>query len=143
MHQQLLARSAREGDLLALTAQQPSLLDAIDASGVALYHLDRWWCVGRTPEEAQLEALAAWLYTRPELDSATRPVFFSDALPSLCPAAVGLEDLASGVLAVALSRQRQGLMIWFRPQTLQTVKWAGNPRDEPRVPGPQGLRLRG
>lgn len=141
VHQQLLARSAREGDLLALTAYQPSLLDAIDASGVALYHLDRWWCVGRTPEEAQLEALAAWLYARPELDSAMRPVFVSNALPGQCPAAVGLEDLASGVLAVALSRQRQGLMIWFRPQTLQTVKWAGNPRDEPRVPGPMGLRL--
>jgi light-regulated signal transduction histidine kinase (bacteriophytochrome) len=54
---------------------------------------------------------------------------------------VGLEDVASGVLAVALSRQRRGLMVWFRPQTLQTVQWAGNPHDKPAVPGPHGPRL--
>lgn len=59
----------------------------------------------------------------------------------MCPAAAGLEDMASGVLAVALSRQRRGLMIWFRPQTMQTVQWAGNPHEEPPVPGPLGRRL--
>ena len=41
VHQLLVVNSAREGDLLALTAQQPSLLDAIDAGGAALYHLNR------------------------------------------------------------------------------------------------------
>jgi light-regulated signal transduction histidine kinase (bacteriophytochrome) len=141
VHQQLVARSAREGDLLALTAHQPSLLDAIQASGAALYHLDRWWCVGRVPEVAQLDALAGWLYTRPELESATQPVYTTDTLAQVCPAAAGMEDVASGVLAVALSRQRRGLMVWFRPQTLQTVQWAGSPHDEPAVPGPHGRRL--
>ncbi len=141
VHQQLMARSAREGDLLALTAHQPSLLDAIDAGGAALFHLDRWWCVGNVPEVAQLDAMAAWLYGQPELESVTRPVYATDALARVCPAAAGLQDIASGVLAVALSRKRRGLMVWFRPQTVQTVKWAGNPHDEPPVPGPQGRRL--
>ncbi|WP_088279532.1 ATP-binding protein [Ideonella sp. A 288] len=141
VHQQLVARSAREGDLLALTAHQPSLLDAIDAGGAALYHLDRWWCVGRVPDKTQLDELAAWLHRQPELESATRPVFATDALARVCPAAAGLEEMASGALAVALSRQRRSLMIWFRPQTMQTVRWAGNPHDEPAVPGPHGLRL--
>jgi light-regulated signal transduction histidine kinase (bacteriophytochrome) len=141
VHQRLVARSAREGDLLALTAHQPSLLDAIDAGGAALYHLNRWWCVGRVPDVAQLDALAAWLYEQPELDSATRPVFATDALAHVFPAAIGLEDIASGVLAVGLSRQRRGLMVWFRPQTMSTVRWAGNPRDEPTAPGAQGRRL--
>ena len=141
VHQQLLARSAREGDLLAFTAHQPSLLDAIQAGGVALYHLDRWWCVGHVPEVAQLDALAAWLYARPEFESATQLVYATEELARVCPAAVGLEDIASGVLAVALSRQRRGLMVWFRPQTLQTVHWAGNPHDDPIVAGSQGRRL--
>jgi len=141
VHQELVARSAREGDLLALTEHQPSLLDAIDAGGVALYHLERWWCVGRVPEVPQLEALSAWLYEQPVLESATRPVFATEALASVCPAAAGLEAIASGMLAVALSRQRRGLILWFRPETLQTIPWAGNPRDDPPVPGPQGRRL--
>jgi light-regulated signal transduction histidine kinase (bacteriophytochrome) len=141
VHQQLVASASRNGDLLALTAHQPSLLDAIDAGGAALYHLNRWWCVGRVPALAQLDALAAWLYGQPEFDSTTRPVFCTDALAQLCPAAVGLEDIASGVLATVLSRQRRGLLVWFRPQALQTIRWAGNPRDTPAQPGPQGLRL--
>ena len=145
VHQMLVVRSAREGDLLALTAYEPSLLDAIDAGGAALYHLNRWWCVGSVPELAQLEQLAAWLYERPEFASesalSARPVFFSDALTSLCPAAVGLEDVASGLLATVFSRQRRGLLVWFRPQTMHTVKWAGNPDDKPRIPGPHGMRL--
>jgi light-regulated signal transduction histidine kinase (bacteriophytochrome) len=141
VHQQLVLRSARDGDLLALTAYKPSLLDAIDAGGAALYHLNRWWCVGHVPDLAQLEHLAAWLHERAEFASAARPVFVTDALASLCPAAVGLEDVASGLLATVFSRQRRGLLVWFRPQTMHTVKWAGNPNDKPQIPGPHGLRL--
>jgi light-regulated signal transduction histidine kinase (bacteriophytochrome) len=141
IHQQLVVRSAREGDLLALTARQPSLLDAIDAGGAALYHLNRWWCVGKTPESAQLDTLAVWLHEQAEFASATRPVFATDVLASRCPAAVGLEDIASGLLATTFSRQRRGLLLWFRPQTLHTVQWAGDPKDQPLVPGPMGLRL--
>lgn len=141
VHQQLVARSARDGDLLALTAHQPSLLDAIDAGGAALFHMNRWWCVGKVPDVAQLDELAGWLYQRPEFESTTRPVYSTDAWALACPAAVGLEDIASGVLAAALSRQRRGLLVWFRPQTMQTVNWAGNPQDAPPTPGPHGPRL--
>jgi light-regulated signal transduction histidine kinase (bacteriophytochrome) len=141
VHQQLVLRSARESDLLALTAQQPSLLDAIDAAGAALYHLNRWWCVGNTPDLPQLDQLAAWLNDRPEFASPTRPVFATDALASICPAAVGMENVASGLLATVFSRQRRGLLMWFRPQTMLTVRWAGNPNDKPQSAGPHGMRL--
>jgi light-regulated signal transduction histidine kinase (bacteriophytochrome) len=141
VHQRLVVRSARESDLLSLTAHQPSLLDAIDAGGAALYHLNRWWCVGSVPDPARLDQLAAWLFEQPQFGSATRPVFATDALASQCPAAVGLEDVASGLLATVFSRQRRGLLLWVRPQVLHTVKWAGNPDDKPRVAGPHGMRL--
>lgn len=141
VHQQLLARAARDGELLALTAHQPSLLDAIDCSGAALYHLERWHCVGQVPEVAQLDELAQWLHQQSTFDSATRPVFVTDALASLCPAAAGLEAIASGLLAVPLSRQRRGLLLWFRPQTIQTIPWAGKPNNKPQHTGPHGARL--
>ncbi len=141
VHQLLVVRSAREGDLLTLTTGQPSLLDAIDAGGAALYHLNRWWCVGRTPELAQLDLLADWLYQQPDIASATRPVLATDALGSVCPIAVGLEDVASGLLATAFSRQRRGLLMWFRPQTMHKVRWAGDPNIKSEVVGPHGMRL--
>ena len=141
VHQQLLVRSAREEDLLALTSQQPSLLDAIDAGGAALYHVNRWWSVGHVPEVAQLDQLAAWLFEQAEFASAARPVFATDALSTLCPAAIGLEDVASGLLATVFSRQRRGLLVWFRPQTMRTIHWAGDPSDKPMSAGPHGMRL--
>lgn len=141
IHQQLIAKAAEEGNLMALSDRQPSLLDALDADGVALYHLNRWWCVGTTPTEPQLDALAEWLLQRPQFDSDIRPVFTTETLAKEYPAAKAFATIASGILALQLSRLRENLIIWFRPETIQTVKWAGNPQDKPRVPGPNGLRL--
>lgn len=140
----LVLRMTDLRNLQALTAHQPSLLDAIDAGGAggaALHHMGRWWCVGRVPDPARLDDPAAWLYSQPAFDPPARPVSATDAWASVCPAAVGLEDIASGVLAAALSCQRRGLLVWFRPQTMQTVTWAGNPHDAPPAPGPHGRRL--
>ena len=97
--------------------------------------------MGNVPKLADLDRLAAWLHEQPAFASATRPVFATDALASVCPAAVGLEDVASGMLATVFSRQRRGMLVWFRPQTLHTVKWGGNPNDKPQVAGPHGMRL--
>lgn len=141
VHQQLIRKAALEGDLMALSDSEPSLLDAMDAQGAALFHLDRWWCAGQTPTETQLNALALWLDKRPEFDFSTRPVFVTDALTSLYPAGAEIAGVASGVLAVQISRLRKDLILWFRPETVQTVHWAGNPHDKPLVPGPNGQRL--
>ena len=141
IHQELVAKAAREGDLLALSDRQPSLLDAMDANGAALYHMERWWTAGSTPSEEQLDALADWVNQRPEFSSMTRPVFATDMLSREYPEGAGISDVASGVIAVQVSRLRRDLIIWFRPETMQTVKWAGHPDDKPLVPGPNGMRL--
>jgi len=141
VHQQLVAKAAQDADLMALTDRQPSLFDAMDAGGAALYHLDRWWCAGNTPEPAQLDALAEWLNKRPDFASATRPVFVTDSLPRDYPAAADFAKVASGVLAVPLSRARHDMIVWFRPETIQSVNWGGNPNDKPLVAGPHGPRL--
>ena len=141
VHQQLVTKAALDGDLMALTERLPSLLDAMQAGGAALFHLERWWCAGVTPSVAQLDALAEWLNQREEFASPTRPVFATDALARLYPAASAFADVASGVLAVRVSRLRRDLILWFRPETIQSVNWAGDPDAKPMVPGPHGARL--
>ena len=140
-YQALVGQAAVDGDLMALTDREPSLRDAVDCGGAALRHLDRWWCVGDTPSNAQLDTLADWLDDRPEFSSATRPVLAIDQLSRDFPAATNMVTSASGILAVPLSRQRRDLMVWFRPPADLTVWWAGNPQDKPLVPGPNGSRL--
>lgn len=140
-HDQLVARAAQEGGLSAMVEDEPALLESFSATGAALYHRYRWWTVGTTPTDAQLDALADWLSDRPEWHSPDRPLYVSQALPREHPAAAAYADVASGALAFPLSRARRSLMVWFRPETLQTVSWAGNPHDKPMVHGPHGPRL--
>src|SRR4029077_11591312 len=137
-HQQLVAQAAQEGGLSAMTDGKPALLDGLAAGGAALYHRDRWWRVGNTPPESQLEDLAVWLNERPEFESPFRPLYATDSLVRDYPPGAEFADVASGGLAFPLPRARGNRMLGFRPETVQTVDWAGNPHDKPSTPGPHG-----
>jgi two-component system, chemotaxis family, sensor kinase Cph1 len=141
IHEQLVAQAALEGGLSAMTDGQPALLEGLAAGGAALYHRNRWWRIGVTPDETELEALAEWLDGRPEFDSPTGPLYATDSLVRDYPVGAKFADVASGVLAFPLSRTERNLMMWFRPETIQTVHWGGNPHDMPTALGPHGLRL--
>ena len=43
------------------------------------------------------------------------------------PPAAPHADVASGVLAISLSRSAPDWVLWFRPQRVQTVRWGGKP----------------
>lgn len=140
VHQMLLATAAREGGLANLVNGTPSLLHGIEAGGVALLYLDRWWRIGNTPTEDELENLGGWL-NDVMLPSGARPLYVTDRLAQAYAPAAAFADIASGLLAVPLALNGRELMLWFRPETIQTVNWGGDPGDKPRVPGPNGLRL--
>lgn len=140
VHQKLVAVAIEGGGLAALTGDTPSLLDGIDAGGAALYHLDRWWCIGKTPNEDQLDNLGDWLLTH-QFRSSQRPLYATDSLVRDCPAASTFVDVASGLLALPISLSGRNLMLWFRPEALLTVNWRGDPNYDPLVIGPDGPRL--
>ncbi|WP_310388836.1 ATP-binding protein [Roseateles sp.] len=141
IHQQLIAQASQEGGLTAMTDGAPTVLEAVQADSVALYHHGRWWRVGPTPPDAALDALAQWLDGRHEFADDTRPVFVTDRLAADYPAAAAYSDVASGLLALPLAASRGTLLLWFRAQTMQTVQWRGDPEYDPKVIGPHGLRL--
>jgi chemotaxis family two-component system sensor kinase Cph1 len=140
-HQQLITQAFRGEGLSGMMTGPRTLLDAVDATGAALFYQDRWWCLGATPPLAQLDALSAWLSTRADFTSSTRPLFVTDALASLYPAGESMAGVASGVLALALSRTGNNRILWFRSEILRTVRWAGSPHDKPITHGPHGPRL--
>jgi two-component system, chemotaxis family, sensor kinase Cph1 len=141
VHQRLLAAAAREGGLCVLTEGATTLSGGIDAGGVASYHNGRWWRIGDTPSEAELDGLAGWLTRLPATASGTQLVYATDHLASHYPAAAAFASVASGLLAASLSREGNHLILWFRPETLQTVNWGGNPQDKPSAIGSHGPRL--
>lgn len=137
VHARLVKRSAQHGGLAELNREAPTLLDGLQASGAAVYHLGEWSTVGAVPEREQLQALSGWLEQRPDFDS----VFSTHQLPRLYPAARDFASIASGLMGVRLGRSHRNLILWFRPEARREVRWAGDPSDKPLVHGPHGPRL--
>jgi light-regulated signal transduction histidine kinase (bacteriophytochrome) len=126
VHEGLVQLMAGEEALaFGLIKHRPNLLDFIAADGVALLIDGNYATAGRVPEEAAVRALAAWLG-----EAGTEGVVAMDQLPSVYPPAAGFAALGSGILALSVSRTPRDYIIWFRPELLQTVTWAGNP-DKP------------
>ena len=142
VHLAVLARAAADGQLSVAAPSSPSLLDGIQADGVAIFQHPRWLMAGVTPDEPQLTPLAAWLRQRIDQAPDGLHTYATDALGAAYPAAAGLAQRASGVLATAVSRHADSLLIlWFRSEQVQTFNWAGNPQEKPVAVGPLGPRL--
>jgi len=140
VHLQLLTRAARENGIGGLATDAPSLLDGIEAGGASLYHDGCWQCVGKTPDVTQLTRLVDWL-NDVALTGKTQPMYATAWLAGDYPPAAAFANVASGLLAGRLSRSGRDMILWFRPETIQSVNWAGNPHDKVMVAGPNGPRL--
>jgi chemotaxis family two-component system sensor kinase Cph1 len=115
-----LTRGGPLGD--ALIKWQPNLLDFVRATGAAVLSDGKLSLLGNTPTGQQVRALVAWL-------SANVPgeIFANDSLASVLPEAETFSSVASGVLAIRFAGNKNDYILWFRPEVIQTVSWAGDP----------------
>lgn len=138
-HQAVLGQALADGNFSALTTGAPSLMNGIEAGGVAVSENGRWATAGHTPSTPQLSLLALWLGQ--QLADGRAVVAF-DALDKHYPEAAQFAACASGILAVPVSQRTQGdWILWFRPEQVQTFKWGGNPYEKATSTGPHGPRL--
>jgi two-component system, chemotaxis family, sensor kinase Cph1 len=104
----------------ALTEYQPNLLDLAAAHGAAICFNGHWTTIGRTPATEELNYLVQWLAKNVQED-----VFYTDSLPLAYSDAERFKDVASGLLAIPVSKR--SYVLWFRPEVIQTVNWGGDP----------------
>jgi light-regulated signal transduction histidine kinase (bacteriophytochrome) len=136
LHDAMIASLSGEDDLArGLMLNQPNLLDYIHAGGVCVWMDGRIASLGRTPSKNQVKDLVAWLS-----ENVVEGVFHSDGLPLIYPPAVEFKDVASGILALSVSRVPKDYVVWFRPELIRTVVWAGKPDKEISDTG-SGMRL--
>jgi light-regulated signal transduction histidine kinase (bacteriophytochrome) len=63
------------------------------------------------------------------LDARGRPeLFHSEFVSSEVPSLADCPEAAAGVLAISLSELHSAYLMWFRPELVRTVEWAGDPR---------------
>lgn len=119
---------------LDLTVGSPSLLEILPCGGVVLYFDGRFHELGKVPPESFVRNLVTWL------DEEERAVFDSARLANDFPAAAKHVAVAAGCLAISISRVPRDYILWFRPELVRSIKWAGDPH-KPIEFGPHGSRL--
>ena len=126
LQQTLLQESNLIEQVLIRNSSQ--LLDLVHAQGATILLDGHLTLVGQTPSATQVQELVTWLVQHNE-----EPVFATDFLSRLYPDAKVFKDQASGILAISILfnhvKQKSYHIIWFRPEQIQTVNWAGNPQD--------------
>ncbi|WP_244433996.1 ATP-binding protein [Azospirillum sp. B506] len=105
------------------------LLSLVNADGAAILFDGDCRLIGRTPPQEVVEAIAAEL-----AGQGVRELFVSHQLPVEMPAAAGMERTASGLLAISISQLHPSYLLWFRPEIVQSIDWAGDPK-KPHDPG--------
>lgn len=106
----------------ALTNQATTLKDVINSVGAAFVSDNQIYLAGDTPTESEVRDLAEWLST-----SNNETIYCTSELPAHFEAAASYKNVASGLLAAAVSKEQAEYIMWFRPEIMQQIKWAGDP----------------
>lgn len=117
----------------AITVHDESILDITKASGVAVIFENDLKTLGIVPNEEEIFELAKWLKK-----SNDETVYYTHRLSEIYSPAKKYKDIASGLLACTIGKNPDEMIIWFKPEQIGTVNWAGNP-DKPATPSENGL----
>ena len=124
LQRQVLTQVVGEKDhLRGMARHLDTLVKITGAEGAALVMDGVCETSGQTPEIADIKKLAVWLD-----GVAGTEVFQSCHLAKTVDWAESIRDVASGLIVARISDIRQGYLMWFRPEVVRTVKWAGQPK---------------
>ncbi|WP_223257429.1 ATP-binding protein [Phormidesmis priestleyi] len=130
------ALSQTEYFLDGMVQLEPELLQLVNATGAVICSASQCICVGETPAEADVRALLNWM--KPHFHQS---LFETRSLSQNYPAAESFKAIASGVLALEISKVHHNYILWFRPEVVQTVNWGGNPNKPVEVLADNSLRM--
>lgn len=113
----------REWDLVEpLVNRKNLLLETTSAPGAALVYEGKVHAVGQTPSEEAILSLVSWLN-----QDNRRNIYYTDHLAEVYPPALKNMAEASGLLALTISWELQEYILFFKPELITQVTWAGNP----------------
>ncbi|MGK7907114.1 MAG: ATP-binding protein [Synechococcus sp.] len=108
----------------ALLSQGELLMEMVGAQGAAFCVDGKIVLQGDTPALAEVEDLLQW-----SKDKAANEVFATHHLSTHYSGGPSIADTASGLLLLWISKTRNSALLWFRPEVLQTIDWAGEPSE--------------
>jgi chemotaxis family two-component system sensor kinase Cph1 len=108
----------------ALTHSQPTVAEVVGASGVVVYVDGVMTTLGSVPSTDEVLNIARWIRARDLWPLSTDSLGRENAVFS------ALREVVSGVMAIELAAQSSAWIMWFRPEVITTVTWAGDPNEK-------------
>ena len=91
------------------------------AAGAAVVSHGVIQIVGQTPPREAIIRLTEHLH------AGRVGAFATDSMAETCPEATAFAEMASGLLAISISQLHPDFILWFRPEVVRTIEWAGDP----------------
>jgi two-component system, chemotaxis family, sensor kinase Cph1 len=112
------------------------LLNLVNATGAVICSGKHCIRVGETPSEKEIHTLLNWI--KPHLHHS---LFETQSLSKDYSGAESLKAIASGVLALEISKVHHNYILWFRPEAIQTVNWGGDPNKPVEILSDGSIRM--
>jgi two-component system, chemotaxis family, sensor kinase Cph1 len=113
------------------------LIELVSATGAAFCEGSKVTSFGRTPPEDVFPDLIKWV----DRQIGQEAVYSTNTLLANYPELVPYKDVASGLLALRISRSQNIYLLWFRPEIIQTIQWGGQPNKPIEADEEGGLRM--
>lgn len=117
----------------AITSHKRTILDVTKATGVAIIFENGLTTLGNVPGNDDIYELVAWLRK-----TSDETIYYTHRLSEIFHPARKYKETASGILSCVLSKELGEMIIWFKPEQITTVHWAGNP-EKPVTTADNGL----
>ncbi|MCB0196318.1 MAG: GAF domain-containing protein [Anaerolineae bacterium] len=136
VNETLREQMSRSLDIVTGLVEYPvSVLNLNHSRGAAIYFNGRLVLQGQTPTANQILDLIRWLN-----EQDIKPLYYTDKLSAAYAPAQSFTGTAAGLLALPISKFTDDWILWFKPEKIQTVTWAGNPEKAVTIEA-DGIRL--
>jgi len=117
----------------AITTHKTSILNVTKAEGVAIIFEGELKTLGNVPTDEEIWELTDWLKS-----TSDESIYYTHRLPEIHSPAKKYKSSAAGILSCVLNKEMGEMIIWFKPELITNVNWAGNP-EKPATPSENGL----
>jgi chemotaxis family two-component system sensor kinase Cph1 len=127
--QELIEKLEKDDDVITiLNENAPALKDITSACGVALVFDQQVTTYGLTPTNDQITDIVLWLQS-----NMAATIYHTHRFPQIFSPALDYSHAASGLLAYMLSKEPGEFIIWFKPEQINQISWAGNPEKQAEI----------
>ena len=99
-----------------------TLNDLTNSDGSAIYINNKITTVGSCPKDAEIIKLIEKIKTLTDTQ-----LYHTDCMVNDFDQARAYRAVASGVLCLFISSKNNDAILWFKPEVIKTINWAGNP----------------